>query len=111
MDEQAADGFRHLFAQRVVDVENGDLDAGDGKRLGGRAAEARSAAGDDGRGGGIEFHGEAPQAGIWLKGMPLTGRWSCGRPRLRSAVALSRVSYDPLAIPPVGALDPPTPPH
>src|SRR3546814_13278585 len=102
MDEQAADGFRHLFAQRVVDVENGDLDAGDGKRLGGRAAEARRAAGDDGRGGGIESHWEAPQAGPRLKGTRLSGGWSCGRPTMRTAMGCVRVAAEPPARRPAG---------
>src|SRR5690606_18453880 len=95
MDEQPADRLRDLVAERIVDVENGDLDPCGGKRFGGRAAEARCAAGDHGRNAGIDFHGEAPQAGIWLKGMPLSGRWSCGRPRMRSAIVLSKVSSDP----------------
>src|SRR3546814_12868012 len=50
MDEQAADRLGDLFAERIVDVENGDLDARGGERLGGCAAETRRAACDDGRG-------------------------------------------------------------
>jgi len=74
MDEQPADRFDDLFAERIVDVEDGDLDARGGERFGRRAAKAGCAARDDGGRGGIEFHGEAPQAGIWLKAMPLSGR-------------------------------------
>src|SRR3546814_10467119 len=104
MDEQPADRCRDLFAERVVDIEDGNLHVRGGERLGGRATEPRCPARYDCCDAGIDFHGEAPQAGIWLKGMPLSGRWSCGRPRMRSAIVLSNVSSDPPAMRPVGAL-------
>src|SRR3546814_9743156 len=90
MDEQPADRCRDLFAERVVDIEDGNLHVRGGERLGGRATEPRCPARYDCCDAGIDFHGEAPQAGIWLKGMPLSGRWSCGRPRMRSAIEIGR---------------------
>src|SRR3546814_20737809 len=51
-------------------------------------------------------HGLVPcgQAGIRLKGTPLSGRWSCGRPRLFSAIVFSSIPSAPPAMRPVGAL-------
>src|SRR3546814_8560658 len=73
MDEQPADRRRHLFAERVVDVENGDLDPGGGERFGGRAAETRSPAGDNGGGGGIDLHGGGSSGGNLVEGDALVG--------------------------------------
>src|SRR3546814_7019743 len=39
MDEQPADRRRDLFAERVVDIEDGNLHVRGGERLGGRATE------------------------------------------------------------------------
>jgi hypothetical protein len=44
-------------AALLVHVEQGDLDALGGQGAGGGFAEARSAPGDDGGDGAIEFHG------------------------------------------------------
>src|SRR3546814_20851598 len=41
MDEQPADRRRDLFAERVVDIEDGNLHVRGGERLGGRATEPR----------------------------------------------------------------------
>src|SRR3546814_12610707 len=71
--------------------------------LAGLADPARRADGVDDIGFG---HGLVPcgQAGIRLKGTPLSGRWSCGRPRIFSAIVFSSISSAPPAMRPVGAL-------
>src|SRR3546814_11639932 len=58
--------------------------------LAGLADPARRADGVDDIGFG---HGLVPcgQAGIRLKGTPLSGRWSCGRPRIFSAIVFSSI--------------------
>src|SRR5690606_39171694 len=74
MNEESSDRLSDFFAERVVDVEDGNLDAGSGERFGGGTAEAGCAPGHDSGNGRIDFHGEVPsQAGIWLNGMPLSG--------------------------------------
>src|SRR3546814_6615719 len=71
--------------------------------LAGLADPARRADGVDDIGFG---HGLVPcgQAGIRLKGTPLSGRWSCGRPRIFSAIVFSSISSAPPAMRPVVAL-------
>src|SRR3546814_8863387 len=73
--------------------------------LAGLADPARRADGVDDIGFG---HGLVPcgQAGIRLKGTPLSGRWSCGRPRIFSAIVFSSISSAPPAMRPVVALIP-----
>src|SRR3546814_9794303 len=85
MDEQPADRCRDLFAERVVDIADGNLHVRGGERLGGRATEPRCPARYDCCDAGIDFNGEAPPAGIWLSGMPLSGRCTSDRPRMRTA--------------------------
>src|SRR3546814_8590611 len=58
--EDAADFLGDRLALFFLQVEDRDLDALCRERARGRRAEARSAAGDDGGYGGIEFHSNVP---------------------------------------------------